>query len=67
MKVLVIGGSRGIGLDIVNHFSGDSISRNATDPGFNIRDDGDRMTITNLTLDYDIVVNHAYSGDFSQT
>jgi hypothetical protein len=67
MKVLVIGGSRGVGLDIVNHFNGDSISRNATDPGFNIRKDEDRTTIANVSLDYDIVVNHAYSGDFSQT
>ena len=67
MKVLVIGGSKGVGLDIVNHFDGDSISRNATDPGFNIRKDEDRTTIANLSLDYDVVVNHAYSGDFSQT
>lgn len=67
MKVLVIGGTRGIGLDIVNHFNGDSISRTGTDPGFNIRRDADRQTITQLTLDYDLVVNHAFAGDFSQT
>ena len=67
MKCLVIGGTRGIGLDIVNYFNGDSVSRHGTDPGLNIRKDEDRGTIVNLSLNYDLVVNHAYSGDMSQT
>ena len=67
MKVLVIGGSRGIGKEIVDYFNGDSISRTEADPGFDIRIDEDRATIVHHTLNYDLVVNHAFSGDMGQT
>lgn len=62
-KVLVIGGSRGIGLSIVNHFKGESISRSN---GYDITDSEERKKIAHLSLKYDVVVNHAYTGDFSQ-
>ncbi len=61
-KVLVIGGTRGIGKNIVDHFNGDSISRRGTDPGFDIRSAEDRLTIAKHSLNYDLVVNHAYTG-----
>lgn len=63
-KFLVIGGSRGIGLDIVRRFKGDSISRSN---GYNIRKPESRRKIVQMSLNYDVVVNHAYCGDFSQT
>ena len=60
--VLVIGGTRGIGKEIVDHFDGDSISRTGTDPGFDIRSEEDRKTIAQISGTYDICLNHAYSG-----
>ena len=62
-KVLVIGGSRGIGLSIVNHFKGDSVSRSN---GYDITNTPGRKKAADLSLNYDVVVNHAYTGDFSQ-
>ena len=68
-KVLVIGGTRGIGKEIVDYFDGDSISRHGgqfpglhTDPGFDIRINEDRKKIAYVSDEYDICVNHAYSG-----
>ncbi len=63
-KFLVIGGSRGIGRDIVNHFKGESLSRSN---GYNITDRNSRNEIAHISLNHDVVVNHAYCGDFSQT
>ena len=63
-KILVIGGSRGIGRDIVNHFKGDSLSRAN---GYNITEPDSRKKITHISLNYDVIVNHAYCGDFNQT
>ena len=62
-KVLVVGGSRGIGRALVNHFQGKSVSR-AT--GHDIRDPAKRTEIASLSLNYDLVINHAFTGDFSQ-
>jgi|TARA_Y100000310_G_scaffold103554_1_gene101939 hypothetical protein len=61
-RVLVIGGTKGIGKDIVDYFDGDSISRRGTDPGFDIRNFEDRQLIAEVSSSYDICVNHAYSG-----
>ena len=63
LKVLVVGGSRGIGLALVNHFQGESVSRAG---GHDIRDPAKRGEIAALSLQYDVVINHAYTGDFSQ-
>ena len=60
---LVIGGSRGIGLDIVRHFKGESLSRSN---GYDITSYKSRKEMAQKSLDYDVVVNHAYCGDFSQ-
>ena len=62
-KVLVIGGSRGIGRHIVEHFKGESLSRSN---GYDITDASARKKIADISLNYDVVVNHAYTGDFSQ-
>jgi len=61
-KVLVIGGTKGIGKEIVDYFGGDSISRRGTDPGFDIRNFEDRQLIAEVSSSYDICFNHAYSG-----
>ena len=63
-KFLVIGGSRGIGRDIVNHFKGENLSRSN---GHDITNPDSRKKMAHISLDYDVVVNHAYCGDFSQT
>ena len=62
-KVLVIGGTRGIGKEIVDYFGGDSISRNEPrSGGFDIRIHDDRKSIAHISGEYDICINHAYSG-----
>jgi NAD(P)-dependent dehydrogenase (short-subunit alcohol dehydrogenase family) len=63
MKVLVIGGSKGIGKELVQHFNGKSVSRQT---GHNIQHPANRNTICQLSLDFDVVVNHAFCGDNSQ-
>lgn len=62
-KFLIIGGSRGIGLNIVNHFKGTSVSRAN---GYDIKAALGREKIAKLSLNYNVVVNHAYAGDLSQ-
>ena len=62
-KFLIIGGSRGLGHDIAKHFQADNVSRSA---GRDIRDPESRKKIAQKSLDYDVVINHAYCGDFSQ-
>ena len=61
---LIIGGSRGVGNDILKHFKGDNVSRSS---GYDITDPITRKKIAQKSLDYDVIVNHAYSRDFSQT
>ena len=65
MKVLVIGGSKGIGKEIVDHFNGDSLSRTVTP--IDITREDDRKSILDISLNYDVVVLHAYTHDNSQT
>jgi NAD(P)-dependent dehydrogenase (short-subunit alcohol dehydrogenase family) len=61
-RVLVIGGTKGIGKEVVDHFGGDSISRNEPrDEGFDIRNPVDRKKIAYISDEYDICINHAYS------
>ena len=65
MKVLVTGGTDGIGKQIVDYFAPHSrgISRRN---GFDISSPQDREKIARLSLEYDVFVNHAYSRDPGQ-
>ena len=66
MKVFIIGGSRGVGEDITNYFAPNSFSV-SRENGYDINDPDHRLKIASLSLDYDIVVNHAYSRNLSQS
>jgi len=57
MRVLVTGGNRGLGLEIVKAFNGSSISRVDM---FDITKDAE--DIANLSLEYDVFVNNAFDG-----
>jgi len=57
MKILVTGGNRGLGLDIVNELSADGISRQS---GFDIVKD--IKAIAEKSLDYDVFINNAFDG-----
>ena len=57
MKILVTGGNRGLGLDIVNDLSADGISRQS---GFDITKD--IKAIAEKSLDYDVFINNAFDG-----
>ena len=66
LKVLVTAGSAGIGKDIVKYFSPNSLSLSRRN-NFDIRIEKTRSDIAELSLEYDIFVNHAFAGDDSQT
>lgn len=57
MKILVTGGNRGLGLDIVNKMSADGISRQS---GFDIT--RDIKQIAEKSLEYDVFINNAFDG-----
>ena len=57
MKILVTGGNRGLGLDIVNKMSADGISRQS---GFDITKD--IQAIAEKSLEYDVFINNAFDG-----
>lgn len=57
MKVLVTGGNRGLGQELVKKFSGDSISRAN---GFDITKHAREIAQKSLT--YDVFVNNAFDG-----
>lgn len=57
MKVLVTGGNRGLGLEIVKSLNGTSLSRG---DGVNITTDA--KVIAQASLEYDIFVNNAFDG-----
>ena len=57
MKILVTGGNRGLGLDIVKEFSADGISRQS---GFDITKD--ITDIATRSLQYDVFINNAFDG-----
>lgn len=62
MKILITGGNTGLGKHIVEKLGADSISRRN---GYNINTDVDK--IVELSLQYDVFINNAFDGDFSQT
>jgi NAD(P)-dependent dehydrogenase (short-subunit alcohol dehydrogenase family) len=66
MKILVIGGSSSIGKEVCENFSPNSFSVSRSN-GYDIRKLEDRIKISDLSLEYDAVLNHAYCGDHSQT
>lgn len=57
MKVLVTGGNRGLGQELVLRFSGDSVSRA---DGFDITKHA--KEIAQKSLDYDVFINNAFDG-----
>jgi NAD(P)-dependent dehydrogenase (short-subunit alcohol dehydrogenase family) len=57
MKVLVTGGNRGLGLELVKSLNGTSISRTNN---FNIINDV--KAIAQTSLDYDLFINNAFDG-----
>jgi NAD(P)-dependent dehydrogenase (short-subunit alcohol dehydrogenase family) len=63
MKYMITGGNRGLGLVLVNHFRGDSYSRNN---GHDITDYQQRKLITQKSLEYDVFINNAFDGPFQE-
>ena len=61
MKYMITGGNRGLGKAFVQHFNGDSYSRNT---GFDITKDTDKIAKT--SLDYDVFINNAFDGPFQE-
>ena len=57
MKILVTGGNRGLGLDLVNELSADGISRQS---GFDITQQV--KEIAEKSLDYNVFINNAFDG-----
>lgn len=58
---MITGGNRGLGLDLVKHFKGDSYSRSN---GYDITKDID--SIACKSLEYDVFVNNAFDGPFQE-
>lgn len=59
MKMLITGGNRGLGLELVNTFNADSVSR---DSGFDITKSESIQKIVEMSLNYDVFVNNAFDG-----
>jgi MoaA/NifB/PqqE/SkfB family radical SAM enzyme len=59
MSMLVTGGNRGLGLELVKAFNAESISRSN---GYDITNQDDLQAIAELSLKYDIFVNNAFDG-----
>jgi len=57
MKVLVTGGNRGLGLELVKNLNGTSISR---EDGIDIT--RDHKQIAEASLNYDVFINNAFDG-----
>lgn len=62
MKVAIVGGT-GIAEMVLQKYSADNFSRSN---GYDISIEKQRHEITHLSLNYDVFINHAYSGDASQ-
>jgi hypothetical protein len=63
MKYMITGGNRGLGLELVKHYHGDSYSRSTT--GHDIIKH--RVELAELSLGYDVFVNNAFDGPFQET
>jgi len=61
MKYMITGGSRGLGLALVQHFNGDSYCR---ENGHDITKHLDQLA--EISLDYDVFVNNAFDGPFHE-
>lgn len=57
MKVLVTGGNKGLGLELLQSFNGDSVSRSS---GFDISTQA--KEIAQKSLEYDLFINNAFDG-----
>lgn len=58
-KFLITGGNRGLGLDLVKHTNGQSISRQS---GYDITKQEDIQRIAEESLQYDVFINNAFDG-----
>jgi NAD(P)-dependent dehydrogenase (short-subunit alcohol dehydrogenase family) len=58
---MITGGNRGLGLELVKHFEGDSYSRTN---GYDITKNADDLA--RKSLEYDVFVNNAFDGPFQE-
>jgi NADP-dependent 3-hydroxy acid dehydrogenase YdfG len=63
-SVLVTGGLSGIGADLCQHFAPHSLGISRRN-GYDIGNPDTQTKIAELSLDYDIFVNHAHNGHFA--
>jgi NAD(P)-dependent dehydrogenase (short-subunit alcohol dehydrogenase family) len=59
MKVLITGGSKGLGRYLTEQFGADSIGRSE---GYDITKPEDQKRIAKLSLGYDVFINNAFDG-----
>lgn len=62
LRVMITGGTSGLGLALAQHFSADSFSRGA---GFDITQSG--PDLARISLEYDVFINNAYDGEFGNS
>ena len=58
-KFLITGGNRGLGLSLVTHTNGQSVSRAE---GYDITKKEDIQRIAQMSLEYDVFINNAFDG-----
>lgn len=63
MKYMLVAGPTGFGINLVNRFNADTFSRSNN---YNINNQEIRQTLANKSLEYDVVIVHAYTGNNSQ-
>ena len=63
MKYMLVAGPTGFGVNIVNRFNADTFSRSND---YNMNKQEIRQTLADKSLDYDVVIIHAYTGNNSQ-
>lgn len=61
MKILVVGGTRGVGKEVCEHFGPAALGIGRTN-GYDVGLAGDRRRIVELSRDFDLVWNHAHNG-----
>ena len=59
MKILITGGSKGLGKFLTEQFGADSIGRTQ---GYDITKPEDQKRIAELSLNYDVFINNAFDG-----